>query len=420
MIGKQIVALTLLSAMADQTLAAPGHQHRQLHAVEKKRALEVEVVTEIVTVTVTYGAEPTGDNKGGIFVSVPDTTSTSVAAAPTVEKQVDNQKSASSSSSAQVQEDAKQPSTSTSTSTAAVTTTAQPTTTAEPTTTAQPTTTAVPSSSSTSSAAPASSSSSGTSPTTPTIGSKRGLGYNDATMLSKVLSDTTKKYSFGWTYNWETQPKGGPSDTYIPTYKSNLGDWPQWFDDQAPGSISSSNNKVAFSLNEPDNAAQGLVAPALAATLQATHLGPIRKAGASISAPSVTNGQGDLQGLNWLQAFVTACKDTDGCEYDFCNLHWYDYQSAQDTIYSNLKKAHEICGAPVWLTEFAPLDGTDDSVAEFVEEVTGKLDAIDYVPAYAFFMAGNGYQEQFRMFDSSGALNNIGKAYAGIQWTKSS
>ncbi|CAI6098435.1 unnamed protein product [Clonostachys chloroleuca] len=415
MIGKQIVALALLSAMADQTLAAPGHQHRQLHAVEK-RAVEVEVVTKIVTVTVTYGAEPTKDDKGGIFVSVPDTTSTSVVAAPTVEKQVDNQKPASSSSSAQVQENAKQPSTSTSTSTAAVTTTAQPTTTAEPTTTAQPTTTAVPSSSSTSSAAPASSSSSGNSgPTTPTLSKKRGIGYNSATMGTK-LKDANDV--FGWSYNWETQPKGGPSGFYIPTYKSNKDNWPKWFDDQAQSSISSSSVGVAFSLNEPDNAAEGLVTPELAATLQVTHMVAMKeKTGVAISAPSVTNGQGSDQGLNWLQSFVTACKATATCHYDFCNLHWYDYEAAEDSLFSNLKKAHEICGTPVWLTEFALLDGDDQKVAEWIKKVIPQLDALDYVQGYAYFMAGNAYQEQFNLFNPDGVtLNKKGLAYAGLSF----
>lgn len=417
MIGKQIVALTLLSAMADQALAAPGHQHRQLHAVEKKRALEIEVVTEIVTVTVTYGAEPTKDDKGGIFVSVPDTTSTSVAAAPTVEQQVDNQKPASSSSSAQVQENAKRPSTSTSTSTstAAVTTTAQPTTTAEPTTTAQPTTTAVPSSSSsTSSAAPASTSaSSGGSG-----GSKRGIAYNDGTLASKLEG------SCSWAYNWETQAKGGPSAKYIPTLKDASTQWITWFNDQVANgdSLTSSSLNTVFSANEPDNGGQAggtITSVAAAVQFQVTHfsknsndVSSVIKA-AQVGAPSVTNGQGANQGLNYLKQWVEACKTTDGCRYDFCNLHWYDKMDAEDTLFSNLEKAHEICGTPVWLTEFAAIDENEAEIAAWLPGVLSKLDALDYVPRYAYFMAGSAQKVGWNLFNSDGSLNAIGKAYTG-------
>ncbi|CAG9938989.1 unnamed protein product [Clonostachys rosea f. rosea IK726] len=412
MIGKQIVALTLLSAMADQALAAPGHQHRQLHAVEKKRALEIEVVTKIVTVTVTYGAEPTKDDKGGIFVSVPDTTSTSVAAAPTVEQQVDNQKPASSSSSAQVQENAKRPSSSTSTSTAVVTTTAQPTTTAEPTTTAQPTTTAVPSSSSTSSAAPAStSSSSGGSG-----GSKRGIAYNDGTLTSKLTKCS-------WAYNWETQAKGGPSDKYIPTLKDASPEWITWFDDQvAKGvSLTSSSLNTVFSANEPDNGGQAgktITSVAAAVQFQIDHFSQasndvsdlIKKA--SVGAPSVTNGQGADQGLNYLKQWVEACNAAAGCRFDFCNLHWYDLMAAEDSLFSNLEKAHEICGGkPVWLTEFAALDENEQRIAEWLPGVLSKLDALDYVPRYAYFMAGNSQKVGWNLFNSDGSLNAIGAAY---------
>ncbi|KAK7228904.1 hypothetical protein V2G26_001074 [Clonostachys chloroleuca] len=413
MIGKQIVALTLLSAMADQALAAPGHQHRQLHAVEKKRALEIEVVTKIVTVTVTYGAEPTKDDKGGIFVSVPDTTSTSVAAAPTVEQQVDNQKPASSSSSAQVQENAKRPSSSTSTSTAVVITTAQPTTTAEPTTAAQPTTTAVPSSSSTSSAAPASTSSSSSGGSG---GSKRGIAYNDATLISKL-----DKCS--WIYNWETQAKGGPSEKYIPTLKDASAEWIGWFNDQvAKGvSLTSSSFNTVFSANEPDNGDQAgktITSVAAAVQFQIDHFSKnssdvtdlIKKA--SVGAPSVTNGQGANQGLNYLKQWVEACNAADDCRFDFCNLHWYDFIAAEDSLFSNLEKAHEICdGKPVWLTEFAALDEDEAKIAAWLPGVLSKLDALDYVPKYAYFMAGNSQKVGFNLFNSDGSLNAIGAAY---------
>lgn len=444
------VALTSIAALAGQTMGLNVHRHEQHHHVAK-RVIETDWTTVWETVYVTvdpaastaapapaaaptgFGAKdilspqasaPAAGNNAGPIPTV-TSTSTLVVASSTAAASSSAAPAApaapakdtttlitavrpSTVAALDIKLPIASPSVQSSSQQAASSTPAAPATTETPTPTPSPSSTSQAAASpSTTSKAPAPSkaasppASSGGSP----FPSKRGIAYNDGTLANTFGASCEK---CGWAYNWGFYPSGIDTSkySYVPTLWGPSPDHSTGFDAQAEAAIAA-GSKAIFSFNEPDIASQSNLSPADAASSHAQFMGKyVGKA--LIGAPSVSNSGAQGQGLSWLQSFVDACNGIDGCSFDFCNVHWYSPASAIDTLFSQLESAHQVCGGkPVILTEFGTTGNSDAETASFLQEALPKLDALDYLMGYSYFMVGTG-----SLMSSTNALSTFGNTYA--------
>lgn len=208
--------------------------------------------------------------------------------------------------------------------------------------------------------------------------SKRGLAFNDASLLNTFIG----KFKYGWSYNWgATGPSHGPE--FVPML------WgPKMFDkwsDSVEKSLSSgATNLLGF--NEPDLPEQANMSPQEAAKAWKTHMNPYSDR-AKLGSPAVTNGDGDM-GLNWLRSFFDACAGD--CTVDFLAVHWYSSASEVEGFKSHVRDAVKLAReqgiSDVWVTEFQGQGGDEE---KFVEEVLPWLEGEDGVARYAYFMVDN-------------------------------
>ncbi|PHH75864.1 hypothetical protein CDD82_4238 [Ophiocordyceps australis] len=235
---------------------------------------------------------------------------------------------------------------------------------------------------------------------------KRGLAYNDGSLANTFGSSCQQ---CGWAYNWASSPQGlDPKISFVPMLwgdsPTHTGHW----DSDAEKALAS-GTKALFSFNEPDIKGQANLSPQQAA---ASHVKYMNKyAGrALIGAPSVSNSNLEGEGLAWLKSFMSACENQqEKCQVDFCNVHWYAPASAADTLFDHLEQAHQACGGkPVWLTEFAPV-GDPSQTSGFLQTVMPKLEKLDYVDAYSYFMVSSG-----NLMSSATDLSSFGKVYASM------
>lgn len=419
MLTNKAIAVAALAALIEQATAFNLHRH--LHRQVEKRGLETDWVTVWETVYVTAGQEaipaptpevPVGDAPEKPDVDAPPpapttssivTSTSTVVVAPTTAPVVKEEEPSAPAPKLTTLVTAVKPPTEKPTREVPAPEDTEDTSVApvlnpvEP----EPTSTSVPSS-----APPAKETSTPSPPTGSPVSSKRGLAYNDAAMASAFNSVCE---NCSWLYNWgSSRGDLGTDVNYVPML---WGDQPLHTDSWEANCETELDNgvKAIFSFNEPDHASQANISPSQAA---ASHVQWLNKyAGrALIGAPAITNSGNPGEGLEWLQGFVDACDaSSEACHFDFCNVHWYSEAQYADTLFDHIEKAHDICGGkPIWLTEFAPL-GSDDQIAEFMTNIIPKLDDLEYLEAYSFFMVSAG-----SLMSSSTDLSSYGKIYASI------
>jgi outer membrane biosynthesis protein TonB len=237
------------------------------------------------------------------------------------------------------------------------------------------------------------------------FGSKRGLAYNDASMANIFDAACT---ACKWAWNWGSDPAGlSESINYVPTLWGPAPLHSQYWDQNAEKALAK-GSKALLSFNECDNAGQANLAPDVAAT---EHIKFMNKYSgkALIGAPSITNSGNPGEGVQWLEAFVSACDAQGGCAIDFCNVHWYSEVQYGETLFDHLEAAHKACGGrPIWLTEFAPF-GSDEAISAFLQDALPRLDALEYLDAYSYFMVSAG-----SLMSSSTSLSTYGQTYASL------
>ena len=221
---------------------------------------------------------------------------------------------------------------------------------------------------------------------------KRGISYNDASLVSAFGS------SVSWAYNWGATAAGSIGVEFVPMM------WGRNEVSSFADQVGSATHVLSF--NEPDLGAQANIDAATAVQLHkqgmASLVGKVQ-----IGSPAVTNGGGDM-GTAWLDAFFTACGGN--CNCDFVAYHWYD--SAENFAYFQkhtedvVKVAQKYGINKVWLTEFQP-SGSADAQASFMKQAVEYLDGNSAVERYAAFMAAEG------ALVSGNSLNSLGMAYAG-------
>ncbi|OAQ99284.1 hypothetical protein LLEC1_07947, partial [Akanthomyces lecanii] len=252
--------------------------------------------------------------------------------------------------------------------------------------------------------------SSSSAPSSTALGfAKQGIAYNDVTMANSFKKACGDKC--GWFYNWGSSSGGASSDAqYIPMLWGDLPVHTGHWDSDAEKALSN-GAKAMLSFNEPDMPSQANMPPAQAVAAHAQYFSKY-KGRAQIGSPAVSNSGAPGQGLEWLKSFVDGCNTNPDCHIDFCAVHWYSEARYQDTLFKHLKDASDICqGKAIWLTEFAPTDPAGDttSISNFIKDVVPKLDALDYVHAYSYFMVA-----QPTLMTSATGLSIVGQAYAAI------
>ncbi|KAH8167038.1 hypothetical protein CIB48_g1253 [Xylaria polymorpha] len=390
-------SLMALCAAAAVKEVTAGHGHQHVHADKREvvwAATETVIVTDYVTVTVTEGQEPTP-------TAVPTTVATTIKVPRPHHSHSKHQSSvpvttADSSTSVVVVEastsiavptvipttmiTAVKPTTSAIQDPPVVSTPAeitsvvqQPTTTIPtttiPTTTIIPTTTTIPQ------------------PTTAASGGKRGLAYNDASLVQEFL---TLGGQISWAYNWGSTTADLPEGvTYYPMLWSPAPDHSNGWDAAAKAAISKGADAL-LSFNEPDIASQANMSPQDAANGHIQWMNPYAGQ-ARIGTPAISSSENANQGIDWLKQFFSACNGQCNC------------------FLAHLDAVHEACdNKPVWVTEFA---AESDSVDDFMTTIVQGLESeqYSYVEKYSYFMASVG-----QLFSSPTELSSYGKIYAGI------
>ncbi|KAI0424908.1 glycosyl hydrolase catalytic core-domain-containing protein [Xylaria sp. FL1042] len=395
------------AAAVKEVAAVHGHQH--VHADKRElvwAATETVVVTDYYTVTVTEGDEPTA-----AAVSTSEVVSTSTRVHRPHHTHTQQQSSATTESSTPVV--VPEPTTSaapTSTPTTLITA-VKPTTTSQTTpvvvstptevTSVVETPTVIP----TTSAIPTTSSAAPTTTSVSSSGEKRGLAFNDATLVQEFL---TLGGQASWAYNWGASASDLPEGvTYYPMLWSPAPDHSNGWDGFATDAISKGADAL-LSFNEPDIASQANMSPQDAASGHIQWMNPYAGK-ARISSPAISSSENANQGIDWLKQFFSACNGQ--CQVDFCAAHWYGPGGANGAslFLQHLKDVNTACdGKPVWVTEFAAeSDSIDDFMSTIVEALS--TDEYSFVEKYSYFMASVG-----ELFSSATELSSYGKIYAGL------
>jgi len=226
-------------------------------------------------------------------------------------------------------------------------------------------------------------------------GGKRGLAYNDASLLSGFASSP----QVSWVYNWASSTSTVPSNLeYVPVLWGMGSQFTSVWNAYAAGA------SHLMSFNEPDYYGQADLSVSAAVAGYMQYMQPF--AGEKqIGAPAVTNGGGSM-GLTYLGNFISGLKQAGGI-WHFCCVHWYDSASNIDYFKSFLQDASTTCeGKPIWLTEFGA-SGSTDQQTTFLETVLPWLDSQPFIARYAYFMVAPD-----NLISSGTTVSPLGKTYA--------
>ncbi|KAK3674483.1 hypothetical protein LTR78_005569 [Recurvomyces mirabilis] len=249
--------------------------------------------------------------------------------------------------------------------------------------------------------APSSASSSASAPSyssAPSTGGKRGLAYNDVSLTSAFGGSA----HVGWGYNWGSSSGGLSSSlNYIPLLWGTRSDFTSVWAANAQAAINAGSTHL-MSFNEPDLSTQANMSPQDAATAWKQYMEPFAGK-AKLCAPAVTNGGGEM-GLTWLSNFLSACQ---GCTIDCVSIHWYASHTLGDYFKEQVTNATTVSGGkPVFVSEFATTDGSNDDISSFLQDVMPWMDSNNDVAGYAYFMVSNG------MLVSGSSPSSYGSTYA--------
>lgn len=398
MFSKFIVPAIAATNLLHGVEASSRHRHMHKRDVVYA-ATEVEVETVYETVTVYAGEDATtsaaatqsfyaaghrsSSSSSAAAAAAATTSSSTVVAEPTVVVPV----SSSTTLATVVASDA---------AVAVV----QPSSTTEAQTTYAPTTYAA---TTTAAAAPSSTTKAASTGSSSSSGAKRGLGYNDASLVSTIVSAAST--TFGWCYDWGFTNGGlTASVNYIPMLWGPTHYDSSW--DIAAAAAVTDGTEALFSFNECDNAGQANLDAATAATYHKQYFGDY-SGKIKIGAPSITSSETTGQGLSWLSEFLTACGSD--CPVDFVNVHWYGpggEEGAQEFL-NYLVKANTQTGYNVWVTEFGAVSGDEEAFLTYALDQLDNNSTLSFVDKYAYFYLAEGY-----LFDSTTSLSSLGSIYA--------
>lgn len=231
-------------------------------------------------------------------------------------------------------------------------------------------------------------------------GNKRGLAYNDPTLLAGFMGPGSK---IGWTLNWGQIKDNDINAEFVPMLWGPGSNHADTWNTNANKAIAA-GSKCLLSFNEPDNAGQANISPQVAAEAHIRLMNPFAKM-ARIGAPAVTNSGAQGQGLSWLTEFLIACNGK--CAIDFVPVHWYS-NNGKDFLSHLLRVKNVVGDLPVWVTEFSPVANQID-YNQFLADAMHNIDTnstFSFVERYSYFMVAEG------MLTSGKQPSRLGNTFA--------
>ncbi|AEO71684.1 9f21b1e4-8c1c-4f00-85c7-23e2eab30c09 [Thermothielavioides terrestris] len=383
------------AGLVGQAAAAVGrHQHGLQHAHHKRSLFtEVVTVTDWVTVTVTYGETSTTGHKVfytdnhhphlSLNTTTSHSTTSSTSAAPVLSSTTSTTSTAIvpkvSSTSTTSPNPTTSPSSAPGNVDVVVNTPAPTPAVASTTAHAAPATPSVAGSGSTGITGGSGTSGSGSTGAT----GRRGLAYNDASLLPQFLNAGTK---ISWAYNWGQTDDSKTSLEFAPMLWGLKDGFPDTWPANAQKAIDA-GSKCLLSFNEPDYPSQANMSPQLAAQKHIELMNPFAGK-ARIGSPAITNSNQAGQGIQWMQQWFDACAGQ--CAVDFVNIHIYGVDT--NAFLAHLLQVYNTFKKPVWITEFA-FSGSPDEINSQLETVIDQIETnstFSFVERYSYFMVADG------------------------------
>ncbi|KAJ3783072.1 hypothetical protein GGU10DRAFT_405662 [Lentinula aff. detonsa] len=233
-----------------------------------------------------------------------------------------------------------------------------------------------------------------------TANAKRGIAFSDTTTTDLSYAANT---AISWEYNWAISPPANlPSGIeHVPMQ------WGKASIENLQDAVEKTGFKYVLGFNEPEQTGQANITATDAASLWQQYMNPLSTSGIKIGGPAVSSAP---EGKTWLENFLSACDKK--CKIDFLPLHWYGQGSQYFLQYlSDMHTAFPDYN--LWVTEFADTTMNNEAtVQSFLTDSIQKMDALSYVERYSWFdYSRSTIGMQSNLLDSSGNLNNLGKAY---------
>jgi hypothetical protein len=255
----------------------------------------------------------------------------------------------------------------------------------------------------------------GTDPDAAATGSacKRGIAYGEHTPADQQALST----GISWWYNWALAPEPAVASThaslgvaYVPMVwgAGSLG---------GADAALTADERYLLTFNEPDFTSQANLTPEQAAALwpqveqiaDAHHL--------TIVSPALNycgGGCNETDPFVWFDKFFAACP---GCRVDALAVHWYACTRDALEHYIGQMKRY---GRPIWLTEFACLDGGDTSLPTEQAYLADAVDYLEHEPAvvrYAWFTGRWDPTPTIDLLGADGQLTALGQQYVSAPAT---
>lgn len=208
-----------------------------------------------------------------------------------------------------------------------------------------------------------------------------------------------------WFYNWTASPNPDLDYTsrgfeFVPMV------WNGEFNTQEIIDQIPEGAKYLLGFNEPMISGQGGVNMTLEQVLnrwpEVEKIAAAR--GLTLLSPALTfsNIPGRQDGPVFLEDFIDACPD---CRIDAIAVHTYTCEA--EWVRDHIEPYRKF-GLPIWVTEFACMDGDKERVKRFMRETVDFFEKDPIIERYAWFMSRAG---DVSLLSNSGQLTELGQIY---------
>jgi hypothetical protein len=245
--------------------------------------------------------------------------------------------------------------------------------------------------------------------------SKRGMAYGSTSNADMAAASA----GIAWWYNWSPAPDKTLSSGYAASQGVEFVPmiWGGNFDPAKLATQVPAGAKYLLTFNEPNFGTQSNLTPAQAAALWPKVEAFAQSRGLEIVSPALNYCGGNCNETNpfaWLDAFFAACA---GCRVDYIGAHWYACSKQALTGY--LSEYETKYKKPLWLTEFACLDGSQAPTAAnedtYMQTALQVLEADPMVFRYSWFTGRFSQQPSIDLLGAaSGSLTVLGQHYVAL------
>jgi len=243
------------------------------------------------------------------------------------------------------------------------------------------------------------------------VSPKRGVAYGyhskeDMQALSSRIS---------WWYNWSPVPDQG-----VVGYYQSMGVEfvpMQWGDNPNADYLVNTipqGAKYLLGFNEPNFGTQSNITAARAAQLWPILEDVARRRNLKLVSPAVNFCGGNCNQTDPVKYLDEFFANYPTCQVDYIAVHWYDCNPGSLKWYLDQFKKY---GKPIWLTEFACGEGTDQSLdaqKRFMTEAVTLLESDPTIFRYAWFSGRNDAIPNINLLGANGQLTELGQLYVSL------